>query len=259
MGKTKKWESVSRGQLNLLEDDDNIVIKKSTPADAGKASDTNACEKNKEAESVKKSTPASEPTSTPPTEAPGNTTETDENNVTQVEDDNCENELSKEALEALQIDGAHDVIDDWDVVKALKTRRRVFHLIRHYDNLCHQGRMVLKRKLKSSNFRFLKGQPTRGLDWDIVNGEIGMTRAWCYLNGIANKVERVVGKQGLISCVMRTRSRSFNVVICSREDNGVSIPVRVVGALTFMKNMLIEARESTNSYIAAYSIPHTHY
>lgn len=251
MGKTKKWESVSRGQLNLLEDDDNIVIKKSAPADAGKAPDTNACEKNKEAESAKKSAPASEPT----TEATGNTTETDQNNETQVGEDT----LSKEAKEALKIDGAHDVIDDWDVVKALKTRRRVFHLIRHYDNLCHQGRMVLKRKLKSSNFKFLKGQPTRGLDWDIVNGEIGMTRAWCYLNGIANKVERVVGKQGLISCVMRTRSRSFNVVICSREDNGVSIPVRVVGALTFMKNMLIEARESTNSYIAAYSIPHTHY
>lgn len=256
MGKTKKWESVSRGQLNLLEDDDNIVIKKSTPADAGKAPDTNAYAKD-EANSSKKSSPTNESVST--TDASENITETDENNVTQVEDDNCENELSKEALEALQIDGAHDVIDDWDVVKALKTRRRVFHLIRHYDNLCHQGRMVLKRKLKSSNFRFFKGQPTRGLDWDIVNGEIGMTRAWCYLNGIANKVERVVGKQGLISCVMRTRSRSFNVVICSREDNGVSIPVRVVGALTFMKNMLIEARESTNSYIAAYSIPHTHY
>ena len=109
------------------------------------------------------------------------------------------------------------VYSDWGVCGALGWRRR---------------RLVgLRRGL------------ARGVDWDVCNGEVGMTGAWCAKRGLDVARLARAGGQGLVSVEVVGFVQNRQLVLARRFSDGVVAPVRVRDAGAFRRGDVFECRD----------------
>ena len=140
------------------------------------------------------------------------------------------------AVNLLEDDSTVDVFTDWSVAKALGVKRR--WLVRH--------------RLTAA----------RGRDWAVVNGEVGMTKAWCvkHLGEAAVQSLEAAGQRELVSFVVNSYVPNPQMVIGRRIDNGALEVVHVANARDYHKGMVFEARKRTGGgYVVAYRIPRSDY
>lgn len=86
----------------------------------------------------------------------------------------------------------------------------------------------------------LRGEGAAGEDWGFVNGEIGMSAAWCARRGLS-ALEPCGGGGMTFRSVRPTRNPS--VVMAVRLLDEVLFPVHVGDASRFRAGMLFEASE----------------
>lgn len=210
----RKWNSISKSKINLLDDIDEP--KKSAP---------------------------------PPVDNDGF--------ISQGETIEAVDGMPSEGLEAANTDVDDDtVLDDWDVARALHIQRRILHYVRHEATISasKRNKVIKPRALKCCN----GAHAIRGVDWNVVNGEVGMTARWAKANGLDVSKMRKVGDSDVVSVTMLARTSSPQVVTCEREDNGLIIPVRINNC-EFVKGMLVEVRRSVSLFVLAYRIPRKFY
>lgn len=143
---------------------------------------------------------------------------------------------AKETVNLLEDGTTVDIFTDWSVAKALGVKRR--WLVRH------------------------RLTATRDRDWAVVNGEVGMTKAWCvkHLGESAVQSLEAAGQKELVSFVVNSYVPNPQMVIGRRIDNGALEVVHVANARDYHKGMVFEARKRTGGgYVVAYRIPRSDY
>ena len=107
-----------------------------------------------------------------------------------------------------------EVYGDWGVCRALGWRRR---------------RLVALRKTLR-----------RGVDWDVVDGEVGMTGDWCRARGLAT--EKLGRAGGCVSVEVVGFVANRQLVLGRAVGTGVTGPVRVRDAGAFRRGDVFEVR-----------------
>lgn len=116
------------------------------------------------------------------------------------------------------------VYTDWSVCRALGVRRRV---------------LVGERA---------KAGCVRGVDWEIVNGEVGMMGAWCERQGLELGRLEEAGRGGRVSFEVSARVGNVSLVIGKRLLDGALVPVRIGDARVWHLGMVFEAVRGFNGW-----------
>ena len=121
------------------------------------------------------------------------------------------------SLQASGGEAAKVVYSDWGVCGALGWRRRKL--------------VGVRRGL------------VRGVDWDVVDGEVGMLGDWCVGRGLDVARLARAGGEGLVSVEVVGFVANRGLVLARRFSDGVVFPVRVREAGAFRRGDVFECRD----------------